>query len=118
MSALVSPALQENYQRRAWDITGRDLLLTGFDDTPLLYTQTPAVRQALVEKTAARLQAGSLLDRLMPTLSQASCACCCSAGRLCANLLCFYWTSGPRAWITCTGAFLQKLWKPVRKTAP
>lgn len=70
MSALVSPALQENYQRRAWDITGRDLLLTGFDDTPLLYTQTPAVRQALVEKTAARLQAGSLLDRLMPTLSQ------------------------------------------------
>lgn len=47
MSALVSPALQVNYQRRAWDITGRDLLLTGFDDTPLLYTQTPAVRRRL-----------------------------------------------------------------------
>ena len=29
MSALVSPAQQENYQRQAWDITGRDLLLTG-----------------------------------------------------------------------------------------
>lgn len=70
MSALVSPALQENYQRRAWDITGRELLLTGFEDTPLLYAQTPAFRQDIVEKTAARLQAQALLDRRTPTLSQ------------------------------------------------
>jgi len=34
MTALVSPAQQENYQRQAWDLTGRDLLLTGFEDTP------------------------------------------------------------------------------------
>ena len=70
MSALVSPSLQENYQRRAWEITGRELLLTGFDDTPLLYAQTPAYREAIVQKTAARLQAVSLLDRPAPTLSQ------------------------------------------------
>ena len=36
MTALVSPARQEGYQRQAWDITGRDLLLTGLEDTPAL----------------------------------------------------------------------------------
>ena len=36
MTALVSPGQQENYQRQAWDLTGLDLLLTGFDDTPLV----------------------------------------------------------------------------------
>lgn len=70
MSALVSPSQQEKYQRRAWEITGRELLLTGFDDTPLLYAQTAALQEAMVEKTAARLQAASLLDRRAPTLSQ------------------------------------------------
>ena len=37
MTALVSPAQQENYQRQAWDLTGLDILLTGFEDTPLVY---------------------------------------------------------------------------------
>ena len=34
MTALVSPAQQENYQRQAWDLTGLDILLTGFEDNP------------------------------------------------------------------------------------
>ncbi|WP_291449328.1 ATP-binding cassette domain-containing protein [Desulfovibrio sp.] len=70
MTALVSPARQEGYQRQAWDITGRDLLLTGLEDTPLLYSRAPAEQAAAVEALAARLKASGLLARSLPTLSQ------------------------------------------------
>ena len=63
MTALVSPAQQENYQRQAWDLTGRDLLLTGFEDTPLVYTDSTALRKQAVDTMAARLDAEGLLDR-------------------------------------------------------
>ena len=73
MTALVSPAQQENYQRQAWDLTGLDILLTGFEDTPLVYSdggsQAQARKDAAVHM-AARLEAEGLLDRTMPTLSQ------------------------------------------------
>lgn len=73
MTALVSPGQQENYQRQAWDLTGLDLLLTGFDDTPLVYSdggaQALARREAAV-RMAGRLEAEGLLDRAMHTLSQ------------------------------------------------
>ena len=70
MTALVSPAQQENYQRQAWDLTGRDLLLTGFEDTPLVYTDSTALRKQAVDTMAARLDAEGLLDRTVPTFSQ------------------------------------------------
>ena len=70
MTALVSPAQQENYQRQAWDLTGRDLLLTGFEDTPLVYTDSTAIRRQAVEAMAARLDAEGLLERTIPTFSQ------------------------------------------------
>ena len=70
MTALVSPAQQENYQRQAWDLTGRDLLLTGFEDTPLVYTDSTALRRQAVDDMAARLDAEGLLDRTVPTFSQ------------------------------------------------
>ena len=74
MTALVSPAQQESYQRQAWDITGRDLLLTGLEDTPLLYSCSGMPRgdgqAAAVEALAARLKALGLLARSLPTLSQ------------------------------------------------
>ncbi len=70
MTALVSPAQQENYQRQAWDLTGRDLLLTGFEDTPLVYTDSTAYRRQAVEDMAARLDAEGLLERTVPTFSQ------------------------------------------------
>lgn len=73
MTTLVSPAQQENYQRQAWDLTGLDLLLTGFEDTPLIYSdggsQALARREAAV-RMAGRLEAEGLLDRDTPTLSQ------------------------------------------------
>lgn len=70
MTALVSPAQQENYQRQAWDLTGRDLLLTGFEDTPLVYADSTAFRRQAVDDMAARLDAEGLLDRTVPTFSQ------------------------------------------------
>ncbi|WP_374287395.1 ATP-binding cassette domain-containing protein [Desulfovibrio desulfuricans] len=70
MTALVSPAQQENYQRQAWDLTGRDLLLTGFEDTPLVYADSTVYRRQAVEAMAARLDAEGLLERTVPTFSQ------------------------------------------------
>ena len=73
MTALVSPAQQENYQRQAWDLTGLDILLTGFEDTPLVYSDGGSQAQARKEAAmhmATRLEADGLLDRDMPTLSQ------------------------------------------------
>ncbi|MDR0816521.1 MAG: ATP-binding cassette domain-containing protein [Desulfovibrio sp.] len=70
MSALVSPALQGKYQREGWDITGRDLLLTAFDDTPLLYSRPPDVRRHAAEAMAARLKAEHLLACSISVFSQ------------------------------------------------
>ncbi len=70
VSALVSPDQQENYQRQRWYITGRELLLTAFEDTPLLYTSSSEQRHAQVEDMARRLRALDLLDRMVPEVSQ------------------------------------------------
>lgn len=70
ISALVSPALQENYQRQGWYISGRELLLTGFDDTPLLYSTTAEERRHDAEAMARRLDALPLLEVCVPEMSQ------------------------------------------------
>ncbi|MGE9984334.1 ATP-binding cassette domain-containing protein [Desulfovibrio sp. SGI.169] len=69
MSALVSPAQQENFQRQAWDITGRDLLLAGLNDAPTL-RKRPGAGEDAVEALAGRLRARNLMARPVPTLSQ------------------------------------------------
>ena len=70
ISALVSPAQQERYQRQSWYITGRELLLTGFEDTPLLYTTTTEEQAQAVEDMARQLDALPLLERQLPEMSQ------------------------------------------------
>ncbi|MCR5170268.1 MAG: ATP-binding cassette domain-containing protein [Desulfovibrio sp.] len=70
VTALVSPDQQRLFQRQAWDITGRELLLAGFDGTPLLYTPKDREKQARVEEVAETLGCVSLLDRSVLTLSQ------------------------------------------------
>lgn len=70
LSALVSPAQQERYQRLGWSITGRELLLTGFEDTPLLYSVTSEEQDEAVKDMAARLDALPLLTRRLPEMSQ------------------------------------------------
>ena len=70
VTALVSPDQQRLFQRQAWDITGRELLLAGFDGTPMLYTPKDREKQARVEEVAETLGCASLLDRSVLTLSQ------------------------------------------------
>ncbi|MDD2966190.1 MAG: ATP-binding cassette domain-containing protein [Desulfovibrionaceae bacterium] len=54
LCALVAPAQQEGYLRQGWNITGQELLLTGFDDSPLLYE---ARGEAAQREHTARLEA-------------------------------------------------------------
>lgn len=70
MTALVSAAQHENYLRQGWDISGEDLLLTGFSDTPLIYTMPPAAQRGAVHELAERLRIVGLLSRPVNTLSQ------------------------------------------------
>ena len=70
VTSLVSPAMQENFQRHAWDITGRELLLTGFDGTALLYSEPLPQRVKRVEEMADALDATPLLSRSILELSQ------------------------------------------------
>lgn len=62
MTALVSPALQERYQRRAWDQTGMDLLCTALPGKPR--------QQACAEELASRLHIGNILQEKISGLSQ------------------------------------------------
>ena len=52
VTSLVSPAMQENFQRHAWDISGRELMLSGFDGTPMLYSEAEPARIKMVEAMA------------------------------------------------------------------
>lgn len=70
MSALVSAAQHENYVRQAWDLRGEDLLLTGFEDSPLLYTLPAPKQTQAVHELACKLHLEHLLARAVSTLSQ------------------------------------------------
>lgn len=70
ITSMVSPAMQENVQRHAWSISGRELMLTGFDGTPMLYTAADSERLEMVEDMAAQLDAKNLLSRNIRELSQ------------------------------------------------
>ncbi|MDO5535977.1 MAG: ATP-binding cassette domain-containing protein, partial [Desulfovibrionaceae bacterium] len=70
VTSMVSPAQQEDFQRHAWSISGRELMLTGFDGTPMLYTAAEPERVRMVEDMAAQLDARNLLGRNIRELSQ------------------------------------------------
>ncbi len=70
VTSLVSPAQQETFQRNAWDISGLELLLTGFDGTPFLYSHAEPARRRLAERMAEELDAVNLLARNIRELSQ------------------------------------------------
>lgn len=66
----VSSAQQERYMRQGWLLTGEELLLTGYYDTPLLYEDPGAERTAAARDLARRLGAAHLLDVKVPAMSQ------------------------------------------------
>ncbi len=70
LCASVSSAQQERYLRQGWLLTGQELLLTGYFDTPLLYEDPGAERIAAARELARRLGAAHLLDAKVPSMSQ------------------------------------------------
>uniref|UniRef100_B8DP64 ABC transporter related n=1 Tax=Nitratidesulfovibrio vulgaris (strain DSM 19637 / Miyazaki F) TaxID=883 RepID=B8DP64_NITV9 len=70
LCASVSSAQQERYVRQGWLLTGEELLLTGYFDTPLLYEDPGAERIAAARDLARRLGAAHLLDVKVPAMSQ------------------------------------------------
>lgn len=70
LCASVSSAQQERYMRQGWLLTGQELLLTGYFDTPLLYEDPGAERIAAARELARRLGAAHLLDAMVPSMSQ------------------------------------------------
>ena len=70
VSALVSPAQQQLFQKHGWDITGLELLLTGFDGSHMLYTPGDEAKVKAAAEMARRLDALPLLDRSIRTMSQ------------------------------------------------
>lgn len=70
LCASVSSAQQERYMRQGWLLTGLELLLTGYFDTPLLYEDPGAERIAAARELARRLGAAHLLDARAPSMSQ------------------------------------------------
>ena len=70
VSALVSPAQQQLFQKHGWDITGLELLLTGFDGSHMRYTPGDEAKVKAAVEMARRLDALPLLDRSIRTMSQ------------------------------------------------
>lgn len=70
VASLISPAVQQYFQLHAWDITGRELMLSGFDGTAMLYSEPDAERVRQVEAMAAQLEATDLLEKKVPSMSQ------------------------------------------------
>ena len=70
LCALVSPAQHANYQRQGWRLSGRELLFTGFDDTPLIYSQSRPEQEAAITAMAERLRVSHLLEVPMGQFSQ------------------------------------------------
>ncbi len=67
--ALVAPEVQERYLQQEWQMTGRDVIHTGFAQSDLLYVKLTAAQRRQAEALARRLGLQPLLDRNMQTLS-------------------------------------------------
>ncbi len=70
VTSMVSPAQQEDFQRHAWSISGAELMLSGFDGTPMLYTVPDQARREQVRALAGELDCRNLLTRNIRELSQ------------------------------------------------
>ena len=66
----VSPALQRNYARRGWIISGKEILLSGLDNAAMLYGEPPAGLDEQAADLAAQAGASHLLGMPAPAMSQ------------------------------------------------
>ncbi|GAB7079952.1 ATP-binding cassette domain-containing protein [Megalodesulfovibrio paquesii] len=67
---LVSPALQEHYQRRGWRIAGREVAASGLDDAYLCNRALSPEEAARLEHVLALCGAEALADRPLSSYSQ------------------------------------------------
>jgi molybdate transport system ATP-binding protein len=67
---LVSPLLQRDYLRHGWKISGLEVLLSGLDNTVMLYGQTSGQGRKAAVSLAESAGAGNLLDLKVPAMSQ------------------------------------------------
>jgi molybdate transport system ATP-binding protein len=67
--ALVAPEVQERYLQQEWQMTGRDVIHTGFAQSDLLYVKLTGAQRRQAEALAGQFGLGPLLDRNMQTLS-------------------------------------------------
>ena len=70
MTALLSAGQMEHYSRRAWGITGEEILLTGISDTSLFYSKATDEERAAVVTMARLFKIEPLLARELAHLSQ------------------------------------------------
>lgn len=70
LSSLLSPEIQRHYARQGWNISGEEVLLSGFGDGFLPYSPPSREEKDAVYSLAARLGLTPLLTRPAPELSQ------------------------------------------------
>ncbi|UZP68634.1 ATP-binding cassette domain-containing protein [Desulfovibrio mangrovi] len=68
--AIVSSEMQEHYVRQQWKLTGEELLLTGYFDSPLLYESPSEPQREEAMQLACTLGVQHLLDMQLPAMSQ------------------------------------------------
>ena len=64
--AVVSPELQTEYMRQGWNITGEELLLTGFSGTRLLYGEPSEEEKRATKQLAHALSKSLNIEPLLP----------------------------------------------------
>ena len=70
VSSMLSSELQRHYVRQGWQLSGEDVILSGFGDGYMLYDRPSQEERDAVYALAARLGASHLLDALAPDMSQ------------------------------------------------
>jgi molybdate transport system ATP-binding protein len=67
---MVSPAMQNLYRQKGWNITGYECVATGFDDTPLLYDEVARSDDARIRETLDWLGFSYLAGKSMLRMSR------------------------------------------------
>ncbi|HEY1405283.1 MAG TPA: ATP-binding cassette domain-containing protein [Spirochaetota bacterium] len=66
----VSPAFQDRYRQKGWNLSGEEVIATGFDDTPILYRDLSDDERARISDLSSWLGIDRLLDRSILTMSR------------------------------------------------
>lgn len=68
--AYLSPEFQQRYQTQEWDMTGEEVILTGIDNTDMLYERITTQQQGEVRKLVRRFKLTAIARKPFRELSQ------------------------------------------------